>query len=55
MSHQERFITLGKLEKILHMFLNNIDCEILVEGGMRFEKKFKFYSKNQWMSKSKHS
>ena len=32
------FITLGDLEKLVHMFLNNIDYEILVQSKMRFEK-----------------
>ena len=29
------------------MFSNNIDCEIFVHGGMRFENDFKSYSNNQ--------
>jgi len=41
------FITLGELGKVFYLFLNSIDCEILGQGGMRFEKSFKSYSKNQ--------
>jgi hypothetical protein len=37
------FITLGELEKIFHIFLNNIDCEIYVQCAMLFEKNFKSY------------
>jgi hypothetical protein len=43
------FITLGELEKIFHMFSNNIDWEILGQCGMRFEKNFKSYSNDQWV------
>jgi hypothetical protein len=32
---------------MFHVFLNSIDCEIFVQGEMRFEKNFKSYSKNQ--------
>jgi hypothetical protein len=35
---KRRFETLGDLEKLFHMFLNNIDYEILVQSKMRFEK-----------------
>jgi hypothetical protein len=31
LSDQEMIITLGKLEKILHIFSNNIDYKILVQ------------------------
>jgi len=31
------------------MFSNNIDWEILIQGGMRFEKSFKSYSNDQWV------
>jgi hypothetical protein len=31
------------------MFSNNIDWEILGQGGMRFEKSFKSYSNDQWV------
>jgi len=37
--------TLGELEKILHMFSNSIDYEILGQGGMSFEKSFKILVK----------
>jgi hypothetical protein len=43
------FITLGELEKISHLFSNNIDWEIIGQDGMRFEKNFKFYSNDQWL------
>jgi hypothetical protein len=36
------FIILGELWKIFH--------EILGKGGMRFEKSFKSYSNDQWLS-----
>jgi hypothetical protein len=29
---------------MFYMFSNGIDCEILAEGGMIFEKSFKSYS-----------
>jgi hypothetical protein len=32
------------LGKILYLFSNNIDYEILGQNGMRFEKSSKFYS-----------
>jgi hypothetical protein len=41
------FITPGELEKIFHLFSNNIDYQILAQGGMRFEKSFKSYSNYQ--------
>ena len=44
---KRRFETLGDLEKLFHMFLNNIDYEILVQGKMRSEKGFKSYLNNQ--------
>jgi len=37
--------TLGELEKILHVFSNSIDYEILGQGGMSFEKSFKILVK----------
>jgi hypothetical protein len=35
---KRRFKTLGDLEKLFQMFLNNIDYEILVQSKMRSEK-----------------
>jgi hypothetical protein len=35
---KRRFETLGDLEKLFHMFLNNIDYEILVQSKMRSKK-----------------
>ena len=35
------FNTLGELEKIFHMFSNDIDCEIYGQRGMLFGKNFK--------------
>jgi hypothetical protein len=43
------FITVGKLEKIFHLFSNSIDWEILNQCGMIFEKSFKSYSNDQWL------
>jgi len=37
--------TLSKLEKMFHIFSNNIDCEILVQDEMRFEKSFQILFK----------
>jgi hypothetical protein len=37
------FITLGELRKLFNVFSNNIDCEVLTQGG----KIFKSYLKNQ--------
>ena len=34
-------ITLVELEKKIYLFSNSIDCEILTQGEMRFEKNFK--------------
>ena len=31
------FITIDKLEKIFYMFLNRIDCKILVQDKMKLE------------------
>jgi hypothetical protein len=41
------FIILDKLRNVFHMFSNIIDYKILAQDGMRFEKAFKYYSKNQ--------
>jgi hypothetical protein len=38
---------------MFYLFLNSIDCEIIDQGGMRFEKSFKSYSKNQLLFKTK--
>jgi hypothetical protein len=46
---KKEFIILRKLEKLLYLFSNNIDWEILGQGGMRFEKDFKSYLNNQWL------
>jgi hypothetical protein len=46
---KRRFIILGELDKIYHMFSNSIDCELISQGGIRFEKNFKSYSNNQWL------
>jgi len=40
-------IILDELGKIFYVFSNNIDCEILAQDKMRFEKDFKSYSNNQ--------
>jgi hypothetical protein len=43
------FISLSELGKIFHLFSNNIDCKILMQGEMRFEKSFKSYLNNNWL------
>ena len=43
------FITLGELEKILHLFSNSIDKKNFGQNKMRFQKNFKFYSIDQWL------
>jgi hypothetical protein len=40
---------IDELWKMFHLFLNSIDCEILGQDRMRFEKSFKSYSNNQWL------
>ena len=40
---------MDKLKKKFDLFLNSIDCEILGQYGMKFEKNFKFYSNDQWL------
>ena len=42
---KNRFIILGELEKLFHVFSNSIDCEIIGQCGMSFEKSFKILSK----------
>ena len=46
LSKKKKLITIGKLDKIFHMFSNSIDYKILVYGRMRFEMDFKFYLNN---------
>jgi len=40
---------------MFHLFLYNIDWEILDKGGMRFEKSFKYYSNDQWLLCREHT
>ena len=42
---KNRFIILGELEKLFHVFSNSIDCEIIGQCGMSFEKSFKILLK----------
>jgi hypothetical protein len=41
------FIFLDELGKMFHLLSNDIDYKIHTQGGMRFKKAFKSYSKNQ--------
>jgi hypothetical protein len=34
---------------MFHLFSNNIDCKILSQCEMRFEKSFKSYLNDQWL------
>ena len=43
------FITLGELGKMFHLFTNSIDRLIIGQSRVRFEKKIKSYSNDQWL------
>ena len=50
MSNQERFITIGELEKIFNIFSNSIDCKSLCKMQWNLKKKVSNLIKtNQWL------